>query len=161
MHLVFFNFHNHIMHIKIVPKRLYLFTYGIYFPTTLGTKGLFSVSSFTTKVFAEGRFFKKSLPKKPETVHYESLAPRVVTEGCPFSLADAQGWQGFLKVTISNKFFLQFSLSYRVLCFFPWAFLEFMKIFNHSFLLRPLYLCDSSQYNVNHVNNLHMLIIGK
>ena len=84
-----------------------------------------------------------------------------VTEGCPFSLADAQDWQGFLKVTISNKFFLQFSLSYRVLCFFPWAFLEFMKIFNHSFLLRPLYLCDSSQYNVNHVNNLHMLIIGK
>ena len=85
----------------------------------------------------------------------------MVTEGCPFSLADAQDWQGFLKVTISNKFFLQFSLSYRVLCFFLWAFLEFMKIFNYSFLLRPLYLCDSSQYNGNRVNNLHMLIIGK
>ena len=56
-----------------------------------------------------------------------------VTEGCPFSLADAQDWQGFLKVTISNKFFLQFSLSYRVLCFFLWAFLEFMKIFKSLF----------------------------
>ena len=84
-----------------------------------------------------------------------------VTEGCPFSLADVQDWERFLKVTISNKFFLQFSLSYRVVCFFLWAFLEFMKIFNYSFLLRPLYLCDSSQFNVNHVNNLHMLIIGK
>ena len=36
-----------------------------------------------------------------------------------------------------------------------------MKIFNCSFLFRLLYLCDSSQYNVNHVNSLHMLIIGK
>lgn len=77
MHLEFFNFHNHSAQ-SCAPKSRYLFTYSINFPTTLGTKGLLSVSSLTTKVFAEGHVFMNTLPKKPETLHYESLAPRVV-----------------------------------------------------------------------------------